>query len=305
MKNFVFILLFLVAVSAQSQTSIYHPFPDSNAVWNGQFNMGLLCSYGENYSYIIGGDTIIEINNYHKLFIPYVMRYGDTLCALIHTTGYVGCYRNDHINKKVFYINPNDSVENLLYDFSLQVGGVTPAFSRWGCIVLSDTITTIDSAFIGTNYRKVWVVGTPPFTYSIIEGIGYSSGLLDGCGGYLDGPSSQLECFQQNDITLFPDSSSSCSIITIVAEEYTKEKLNFKIYPNPTTGGITVELTLPNTTPAELRAYGSYGSLQSQYPLQKGFNKIEIPAGKWDSGVSIVGLYVNGKQVLVEKVVKN
>ena len=97
-------------------------------------------------------------------------------------------------------------------------------------------------------------------------------------------------------------------IITILngsgLEEYTKENLGFKLYPNPTTGGITVELTLPNATPAELRAYSSYGSLQEKYPLQKGSNKIEIPASEWDSGVSLVGLYVNGRQVLVEKVVK-
>ncbi|OFX31100.1 MAG: hypothetical protein A2X08_18125 [Bacteroidetes bacterium GWA2_32_17] len=87
-------------------------------------------------------------------------------------------------------------------------------------------------------------------------------------------------------------------------EEYTKEKLNFKLYPNPTTGNITVECTIPGKDKSELRAFSSYGSLQEAYPLQPGYNKIEIPAGKWDSGVSIIGLYVNGKQMLAEKVVK-
>ncbi|OFX40410.1 MAG: hypothetical protein A2X08_11525 [Bacteroidetes bacterium GWA2_32_17] len=88
-------------------------------------------------------------------------------------------------------------------------------------------------------------------------------------------------------------------------EEYTKEKLNFKVYPNPTTGNITVECTIPGKDKSELRAFSSYGSLQEAYSLQPGYNKVEIPAGKWDSGVSIVGLYVNGKQILAEKVVKN
>ena len=97
-------------------------------------------------------------------------------------------------------------------------------------------------------------------------------------------------------------------IITILngsgLEEYTKENLGFKLYPNPTTGGITVECKLPVNNTSELRAFSTYGSLQDTYPLQPGYNKVEIPAGKWDSGVSIVGLYVNGKQVLMEKVVK-
>ena len=87
-------------------------------------------------------------------------------------------------------------------------------------------------------------------------------------------------------------------------EEYTKEKLNFKLYPNPTTGNITVELTLPNAVSSEIRAYSNSGSLQDKYPLQKGFNKIEISATNWTNGISLVGLFVEGKQVLIEKVVK-
>lgn len=86
-------------------------------------------------------------------------------------------------------------------------------------------------------------------------------------------------------------------------EEYTKEKLNFKLYPNPTTVDITVELTLPNSTPAELRAYSSNGSLLDKYPLQKDSNKINIPASKWIDGIYIVGLFINNEQVFEEKVI--
>ena len=111
-------------------------------------------------------------------------------------------------------------------------------------------------------------------------------------------------------VTVTEDSCTKTDTATIWVlngnnlEEYTKEKLNFKLYPNPTTGGIIVEVTLPNTTPSELRAYSSYGSLQGKFALHQGFNKVNIPASQWASGVSLVGLYVNGKQVLVEKVVK-
>lgn len=87
-------------------------------------------------------------------------------------------------------------------------------------------------------------------------------------------------------------------------EEYTRENLNFRIYPNPTSSNITVELTLPNTNPSELRAFNGFGGLQEKYFLQKGFNKINIPSNMLKNGVSLIGLYVEGKQVLLEKVIK-
>lgn len=87
-------------------------------------------------------------------------------------------------------------------------------------------------------------------------------------------------------------------------ENYTKEKLNFKIYPNPTRSDFTVELTLPNNVSSELRAYSSIGTLLDKYHLQKGVNKITISANLLTKGESLIGLFVNGKQVLVEKVIK-
>ena len=44
--------------SVNAQTSVYHPFPDSSAVWN--FSCSQFCMSGstiENYSMIIDGDT--------------------------------------------------------------------------------------------------------------------------------------------------------------------------------------------------------------------------------------------------------
>ena len=99
--------------------------------------------------------------------------------------------------------------------------------------------------------------------------------------------------------------SSSVTVSNITGISKNTYENNVRIYPNPITGDITVEVTLPNATPAELRAYSSYGSLQGKYSLKQGFNKINIPESQWASGASLVGLYVNGKQVLVEKVVKN
>lgn len=87
-------------------------------------------------------------------------------------------------------------------------------------------------------------------------------------------------------------------------EKYTKEKLNFKLYPNPTTGDIIVELTNSTNKKSEIQVFNSKGSFQNKYALHSGFNKINIPLSKCPNGISLVGFYVEGKQVFVEKVVK-
>ena len=87
-------------------------------------------------------------------------------------------------------------------------------------------------------------------------------------------------------------------------KEYTKEKLNFKLYPNPTTDNITIELTSPNVNQSEIRIYSNSGSLQKSYPLLKESNKIIISTSLWTNNESLIGLFVDGKQVFVEKVIK-
>src|SRR5688572_764341 len=80
MKKLYFLLiLFLICFSAFSQTSIYHPFPDSNAVWNMHTGG---CCYAtcsgpppgdpyiieHNFSRFLSGDTIVNGFTYAKMY---------------------------------------------------------------------------------------------------------------------------------------------------------------------------------------------------------------------------------------------
>src|SRR5271155_3924466 len=65
-----FALFLFLTTLTKAQTSVYHPFPDSNAYWNEHnawSNDGMHFNTNE-YSIFINGDTIIEGNTYHKLF---------------------------------------------------------------------------------------------------------------------------------------------------------------------------------------------------------------------------------------------
>ncbi|MBK5285115.1 MAG: hypothetical protein JJE25_06900, partial [Bacteroidia bacterium] len=66
MKKFFF--FFLISISVEAQTSVYHPFPDSNAVWVVGVSCNVFpCSCGFFTRYTMGGDTLINGNIYHKI----------------------------------------------------------------------------------------------------------------------------------------------------------------------------------------------------------------------------------------------
>lgn len=241
-KRLLTLLFFVVSFSAQGQTSVYHPFPDSNAVWNFQYWLWFGCPQSlmdrfENYSYVLNGDTTIGSQQYHKLYTPFV----ELNCASEtphHDTGYVGCIRQDTVARKVYFVYPNDSVDSLLYDFSLQVGDtvrgmLSPIFAQ------PDTVIAIDSILVGSDYRKRWYINSAYSVY-LIEGVGSDYGLIESSPGYItDAAVYTLICFKQNGITLYPDTLTSCNIIDGVIS-VTNEN-TFSLFPNPTTNEFKVQ----------------------------------------------------------------
>jgi len=87
-------------------------------------------------------------------------------------------------------------------------------------------------------------------------------------------------------------------------QEYTQENLQFKVYPNPTTGDFTIECTLPQNKTGKIQAFRTTGSQLGEHPLESGCNNFVMPSGRWKENVILIGVYIDGKQVLVEKVVK-
>src|SRR5262245_56270590 len=100
MKEFLLLFCFLFSLSAKAQTNVYHPFPDSNAVWNiyfEQYYITIPCTLSEfRNSYIISGDTIIKGLKYHKLWVPYIWGYSCNAFPVYSVAqGYQGSYRED------------------------------------------------------------------------------------------------------------------------------------------------------------------------------------------------------------------
>ena len=139
------------------------------------------------------------------------------------------------------YVVPIDSInEQVLYDFNLQVNDTLKGFSNNECNWIK-TITSIDSIFIGSSYRKRWNNGAGLGSLSIIEGIGSSVGLLDFCP-YTLSPCNHLGCFAENGQTFLSDGVfSSCDVITAI--ENNSSNINSEnIYPNPFHSTATIKL---------------------------------------------------------------
>jgi hypothetical protein len=297
-KLLLIIILVFVTLFSNGQTSVYHPFPDSDAVWNIQLSMycSPIYSYGEQYSITITGDTLINSRTYHKLTIPNVVKsYNTTYCGNT-TSGYRGAIRQDIANKKVFFVRPSDNLERLLYDFNMQVGDTVPWFEH---IIKPDIVQSIDSVLVGGSYRKRWNINEQ-YRISFIEGIGSTYGLIkqspgSGFIGYF--PDLSITCYSQNGITLYPNSSADCQLITYVNSP-DKIADQVKIFPNPSNGFLTIGFD--NADIKEIRLTDLFGKTIFQ---QKKDNQAKIYIDNLKSGTYILTIIDKDNKITNRKIV--
>ena len=169
MKKYFLALLIFNAVFCFSQTSIYHPFPDSGAVWNvirptgcGPMSFGYNTA---NHSFQMQGEEIINDTVYSRIVVPQVIHRA-YMCGGFETysvPGYfAGLIRQDTLQKKVYYRYNNR--DTLLYDFTLEIGDTVKSFLSNGDFFQPDVVLSIDSVLIGNSYRKRWLTNQ---TYQI------------------------------------------------------------------------------------------------------------------------------------------
>ena len=77
MKSFILLLGLILSLSVFGQTSIYHPFPTSNATWNYKCvetsPTGSLSDALGRYSFLMTGDSTIAGVTYHKISCPAIV----------------------------------------------------------------------------------------------------------------------------------------------------------------------------------------------------------------------------------------
>lgn len=243
---FLFIICLWQLNSVEAQTNVYHPFPSDSATWNVG-NLDIWFGWCYKYSYSFTGDTIVNNTSYHKIW-----KQGQEF-LVVHPPGspdwyytcsnqvignfsyYVGAIREDISQKKIYFLQPNDSTETLLYDFTLNVGDTIKGyFGDYHLVILS-----LDSTLVGTQYRKTWNIdpssgwgGTP----HIVEGVGCLYGLLEAPYAF-EKSSIALECFSVNNQSLYPtyNATEGCNLLTSIKDK-NEIKNMLSIFPNPSNG---------------------------------------------------------------------
>ena len=248
MKTILLILFAGLSLVLRGQTSVYHPFPDSNAVWN--FDSYQYCGLGWDrwryeYSIVMTVDTLINETTYRKLEVPIRIVSSNGQCYMTGTWTNPGYYaasiRQDTAERKVYIVPRYQTSEQLLYDFNLQVGDTIEGYLHrpFPYTNFRNTVQSIDSVLVGDTYRKRWNINEGYGIY-FVEGIGSSYGLIQPLPTALDFEDYYLTCFRQDDIPLFPETITDCETITPV--HYPVFRSNpVKIFPNPSGGKFILE----------------------------------------------------------------
>lgn len=289
MKNLLFFSTILLTLNSAFGQNIN--FPDSNAVWS---------VYNEKY--FIGGDSTFNAEVYKKYY------YSND--SIVKSGNFFALFREDTLVKKVFAISAGDSIEHLLYDFSLKINDTATVFPLSfppysGPILIK--VEMLDSILVSDKYcKRLKILGAHQNTGMEeywIEGIGSTMGLFNsGITGViiLDIYYPTLLCFEKDGVNLYsnPNFTDCYENFPVGIEENDLTPWT-TIYPNPTNSILLIE------SDQEIISY--------QFVSANGKVIMTGNAGKKSFTLNISGLskgiYILSlktvKSVVVKKIIKN
>ena len=282
-----FIRLIVILAAMICQTGIspllvysqsYHKLIRTNTYWDNYFT-DVMCYSNIDRIFFTGSDTIISGISYKmSRQFPFAAVYQGPLCPpfVIDTISFstYSFIREDTIVRKVYiYTSEYSQPDQLLYDFSLQVGDTLHSEYNGNPVVTAiDTVTLNDGEF-----RKRFSFGGFPNAYeNYIESLGGSNGLFepiyfnpDGIGGYL--------CISENDTSLW---GTSCNYYFVGMKE--QQESGLSVYPNPAKDKCKVQCAKCNIKSIEIfnltgeKVYGAEFSAGTSNAVEV---DLDFPAG--------------------------
>ncbi len=281
MKKYLLVLpiLLLTYKIVNSQSNVYHPFPDTNAIWIGTswYNVGGTgpCLVTNDYNLYISGDTIIGIYSYHKLY-----RNGYNSSSMCPQPGYyyygiyAGAFRQDNANKKIYLFE--NGTDTLAYNFNLNVGDTLP----WTCLSIgyNNYIQSIDSVLIESQYHKrFWLNNNYA---ALIEGVGSSLGAFARIAPAFES-GEDLWCLKINNQTTWTSLNvNRCGLTSITENSIAENQILISQNPFSTETTLNSISDLKNAT---LTVYNSSGQQAKQMKTISGqtiiFHRDNLPNG--------------------------
>ena len=286
MKKSILILALLISTCqfSNSQTNMYHPFPESDAIWVGRswYMMGGYDLVEDDYNLYIGGDTTIGAYTYHKLYQNgFVWTTGHP--GYYYYARYAGSFRQDVANRKVYLFE--NGTDTLAYDFNLSTGDTLPV--TWLSNGLTYTVQSIDSVLIGSQYHKIFRLNDN--NIALMEGIGTTNGAFApivpvGEVGY------ELWCMRiNNQIAWTSSPGNECRLTSITENAFPENQI--VISPNPTNDKITVTIN-KFTGETVISVFNMRGEqvIQDKFRNQ---NTVEMNVDMLPQGIYIVKIQTN------------
>jgi hypothetical protein len=257
--------------------------------------------YTINYQYKLDGDTIIEGQNYKKIY--YIETDYENPQII-----YVGGLREETAKRIYFFPSslslptisghtfPNDTTEHLLYTFDdLEVGAILPINGG----VKQIRVIGIDSIQIGNSYRKRYEIQDNLMSVEYwIEGIGSTKDLLSPFTYEFEWTFYTL-CYSNGDLYYInsPDGEDYCHYMVGINKQ---ENGIIQIYPNPTSNEIRILANLHGMINVSII------NLQGQLIQRKDNSHAgdELDISQLDPGVYFVRLIAGNKRYLTKFVKK-
>jgi len=297
-----FILIMTIKVSF-TQTSVYHPFPDSNTICIGtdMTYYEYPCFIFDDYNILIKGDTSVGSYIYHKLYRNGHKWSNCPPPGFYYYNEYFGAFRQDAENKKVYLLG-NNELDTLAYDFNLNVGDtLPPTCLNWDSQYYY--VESIDSVLVDNNYRKrFWISNDYLQNFiSLIEGIGSDHGPFSPFRENWTESSNDLWCVYKDNDTIwnYYPNGYGCQLLTSINNLKTEPEI--QIYPNPFSN--YTHLTIAgNYTNITLTIYNSFGQKLKENFYQNG-QSIRIDRDSFANGLYFVQIRQNNKFIMTKKLI--
>lgn len=281
-----------------------YPIPmDSTSEWRlytSTWSGGSNYSTSSDFRVFVVGDTTIGNLVYSRLFSSGLHSFTDQ--GITHSTPYENEFyafiRTDSVRTFAF-INGQDE---LLFDFSLQVGDTLPlAFNNWSSTIV---ITSVDSVTVaGKILRRFHLydehVGLNSTWY--VEGIGHEQGLIEPMNLMFDNGFS-FECYAENHVPVFPE-GSTCDLTVAVVEKPVTDETTL-IYPNPSGGIVTVAMNAISEKYLNVTITGVSGNLilADTWHIKQGLNENTFNLSGASAGIYVL-IIQDGNSLIRRKIV--
>ncbi len=304
MKRFLFFFIICISTSTigLAQTTVYHPFPDSNAFWQVRHWNVFTSATLDQTRYGLKGDTVISGKTYHQVFSLF-----DSTLTNPRST-YYAAIREE--NKRVYGVI-SDSVEHLLYDFNISVGDTERydyLYTNGGPSTFYRVLTSIDSVLLGDGkYRKRFNLSSnSQASFDIvIEGLGSTLGhaifepIIDFMCTCED--VYEVSCIKEYDTALYLNNplcnQCFCSFLTSV-NDYKKQN-TFQIYPNPTSDQFYIEANTTDKLTVDLFDMKGRRVLNAIVSDKSNINVTTLPNGIYTLTIKSADRVTNQKLVIV------